>query len=109
VVDELRLHSGFSRVSELARAVDLGERQLERLFDAKVGLSPKALAKVLRFQSFLAHAHEPRPTADLALAHGYTDQSHLARDLRALTDLTPAELRALRMSDSSNPPEVDPR
>jgi AraC-like DNA-binding protein len=109
VVEQLRVRSGFSRIAELARDVDLGERQLERLFDAKVGLSPKALAKVLRFQAFLARAHEPQSTAELASAHGYADQSHLARDLRALTDLTPAELRALRMSDSSNPPEPDPR
>lgn len=109
VVDELRVRSGFSRVAELARSVDLGERQLERLFDAKVGLSPKALAKVLRFQAFLAHTLEPRPLAELALAHGYADQSHLARDLRALTCMTPTELRALRMSDSSNPPAADSR
>jgi AraC-like DNA-binding protein len=37
--------------------------------------------------------------ADLALGHGYSDQAHLARELRRFTGQTP---RALRARPSTN-------
>ncbi len=52
-----------------------------------------------------AMAEGRRPWAALAQELGWSDQSHLARDLRELADLTPGELaRAMAMSDFSNPP-----
>ena len=90
-------------------AVDLGvsERQLRRRFVDAVGYSPKTLARVLRFQRFLAlAAGEPLDggewaggaargdLARLALDAGYADQAHLTREARRLSGRTPAELVA---------------
>jgi AraC-like DNA-binding protein len=86
----------------------LGDRQLRRRFDAAVGYSPKTLAGILRLQRFLALARngtEPflaaparkgsvPDLARLALDAGYADQSHLTRECRRLTGLTPAALLA---------------
>ena len=44
---------GSVRVSELALHVGVSERQLERAFAERVGLSPKLLARVLRLQALV--------------------------------------------------------
>ncbi|HEY8040381.1 MAG TPA: helix-turn-helix domain-containing protein [Polyangiaceae bacterium] len=102
-VDLLLSSRGTVRVAQLALAVGLGDRQLERAFDERVGLGPKALARVLRLQALVASldAHGPGavPWARLAAEAGYADQAHLVRDVRALAGLTPGELRRERMSD----------
>ena len=95
---------GAVRVAALARGLGVGERQLERLFDERVGIGPKVLARVARVQELLALLDAGGATwGDLAARLGYADQSHLARDVRKVADLTPAELARTRMSDSSNP------
>jgi AraC-like DNA-binding protein len=89
----LRMAEPGARVS----ALDLGvsERQLRRRFEAAVGYGPKTLARVLRFQRFLALASSGgRDLARLALSAGYADQAHLTRECRRLAGLTPAELVA---------------
>src|SRR5512140_643622 len=105
-VHAIRAARGAVRVELLAGRAGLGARQLERLFDERVGVGPKAFATVARMQALLdAMAAGGRGFAALAAELGWADQSHLVRDLRALAGLTPGELaRALRMSDSSNPP-----
>jgi AraC-like DNA-binding protein len=106
VVSAIRAARGAVRVEVLAERTGLGERQLERLFDERVGVGPKSLAKVARMQALLgALATGARGWSGLAAELGWADQSHLVRDLRGLAGLTPTELaRAMEMSDSSNPP-----
>lgn len=77
---------GNLRVSDLARQAGVGERQLERLFVEAVGLPPKLYARVVRYQRVRAAlARGAKPGAALAQCFGYTDQSHLRRDLRSLS------------------------
>ena len=96
---------GAVRVAGLARSLGLGERQLERLFDERVGIGPKSLARIGRVQGLLRRLGPRTQWSSLAAEMGWSDQAHLVRDLRDLAGLTPSELgRAMRMSDSSNPP-----
>jgi AraC-like DNA-binding protein len=76
-------------------ALDLGlsERQLRRRFLDAVGYGPKTLARILRFQRFLALAGSGE-LAEVAYAAGYADQAHLTRECRRLAGRTPAELVA---------------
>lgn len=77
---------GNLRVSELTRQAALSERQLERLFIDAIGLPPKLYARVVRYQRVRAAlALGAKPGAALAQRFGYTDQSHLLRDLRSLS------------------------
>jgi len=84
----------------VASRVAIGERQLERLFDERVGLGPKAFARVVRLQRALRGIDAERGSvaswARLALDHGYADQAHLIRDFRALAGITPAAFAAAR-------------
>jgi AraC-like DNA-binding protein len=97
-----------ARVAWLAREVGIGERQLERAFVERVGLGPKAFARVARLQALLLRAAATGPRvswAGLALDLGYADQAHMIREVKRLSGVTPTELtRARAMSDSFNPP-----
>lgn len=76
---------GNLRIGELAHQAGVSERQLERLFVAAVGLPPKLYARAVRYQRVRAAlARGAKPGAALAQRFGYTDQSHLLRDLRSL-------------------------
>ncbi len=92
----------FARVAELGPSLGLSERQLRRRFADAVGYGPKTLARVLRFQRFLALASENGAgrwrsgdgLAGLAFEAGYADQAHLTRECRRLSGRTPSELVA---------------
>ncbi|HEX7132625.1 MAG TPA: helix-turn-helix domain-containing protein [Iamia sp.] len=75
-------------VGAIARGVGLSARQLHRRSLDAFGYGPKMLARVLRLQRALALAREGTELAAVAAAHGYTDQAHLARDVRDLAGTT---------------------
>jgi len=86
-VSAINASHGDIRVRDLALSCNLSERQLERLFFERVGLTPKRYARIQRFRSVLNHLEDPseseRPKlADVAALYGYTDQSHLVRDFK---------------------------
>jgi AraC-like DNA-binding protein len=87
-----------SGVSSLAPALGISERQLRRRCRSAIGLAPKTLHRMLRFQGFLALAQQAMaqgrpPTADgldrLAAEAGYADQPHLTRECLRLTGQPP--------------------
>lgn len=82
-------------IAQLAHAGGLSARQFERRFLAGVGLTARTFARIARFQRVCARLEaEPDTLAAAAVACGYYDQSHLARDVRAFAGSTPARLRA---------------
>lgn len=76
--------AGGRDVAATAALVGISERQLRRRCLAAVGYGPKTLQRVLRFRRALALARRGEPFAELALAAGYANQSHLANEVRAL-------------------------
>jgi len=82
-------------VADAAARTYVSERQLQRRFAEHVGYGPKTLQRILRLQRAVAQLGSrdgaPELAATAALA-GYADQSHLTRESRRLTGLTPAEL-----------------
>jgi AraC-like DNA-binding protein len=77
-----------------ATDLGLGERQLERRCRALLGLAPKQMQRITRLHGLLSAAlrQQRLPDLDVALAAGYYDQSHLARDARLLTGASLREL-----------------
>jgi len=94
---------GQFRVAELADYCHLSMRQLQRQFDQTTGVSPKALARAIRFESIRERLmFNPNANlTDLAYEFGYTDQAHFIKDFRVLTDKTPGEF-ALEMQQLRN-------
>jgi AraC-like DNA-binding protein len=81
-------------VRRLAKELGLGTRRVDAMFSDHVGLSPKQLLRIFRFQRALAmrRTMPSVPWASIALRAGYYDQAHLVRDARAIAGATPTEL-----------------
>jgi AraC-like DNA-binding protein len=76
-------------------------RRFIELFNQTVGLTPKLYSRVLRFQKALQlvatdqSIEQPIVWADVALAAGYSDQSHLNREFIEFAGITPEEYRKI--------------
>lgn len=86
---EIGTRGGAMRTSELAAQLSMSERQLERRFMSWVGMSPKAVSRVVRLQRVSAHFHSGLSWAEIAQETGFSDQAHLVREFRAMTGHTP--------------------
>jgi AraC-like DNA-binding protein len=87
--------SEFPAISVLTRDLGLSERAFERRFVAQVGLTPVRYRRLARLRTVLRlHAGGLRDWAAIAASTGFSDQSHLVRDCRAFTGLTPTEWAA---------------
>jgi AraC-like DNA-binding protein len=78
-------------VSAVARALGVSERQLERRFLARIGVTPKRFATLRRFERAVARATTAPSWTAAALDAGYYDQSHFNRDFRRFVGSTPRE------------------
>jgi AraC-like DNA-binding protein len=93
--EAVRLLSGSLGVAEVAARLGVSSRQLERRFQAQVGISPKLFARIRRFQRvFPAIENEGAGWVDAAAGCGYYDQAHLIRDFREFAGEPPAALLA---------------
>lgn len=95
-IGEVMRSRGQTRVNQIAAALGCSPRQLEREFRVAAGLSPKTLARVIRFQNLLWLAGEDalRQWASVALECGYADQPHMVREFRDLAGQSPTERHA---------------
>lgn len=78
-------------VGELAEELGLSRQHLTRKLKEVTGLGPKRLARVARLRRLqrLVAGSATRDWADLAVAAGYYDQSHLIAEFRELAGNTP--------------------
>jgi AraC-like DNA-binding protein len=81
---------------QVARDLDVSERQLRRRFARSVGYGPRMLGRAHRLQRILTRQERApnMPLAELAAAAGYADQSHMSREVRQLSGMTPRQLLA---------------
>ena len=86
---------GLGSVAATAREVGLTGRQLERRFLDGVGIGPKRLSRILRFQqALMASLEQSKPNwARIAARCGYFDQTHLIRDFREFSGYSPTTLQ----------------
>lgn len=87
-------------VRRLAAQVGVSHRTMLRRFDQWVGVRPKLIQRVLRFQRVieLEDRDGSLDWARVALRAGYYDQAHMIRDFRHFAGTTPARYRAARLS-----------
>jgi AraC-like DNA-binding protein len=87
---------GRESVADLAAETGWSDRHLRARFQSEVGLTPKAAARVIRFDrarrelQHRAAAGRPPALAELAATYGYFDQPHLAREFGVLAGCSPS-------------------
>ncbi|HET9714174.1 MAG TPA: helix-turn-helix domain-containing protein, partial [Pyrinomonadaceae bacterium] len=78
-------------VQSVSRELGFSQRRFIHMFNSHVGLTPKVFCRILRFQRarVLAEKLETPDWAELAVACGYFDQSHLIKDFKEFAGSTP--------------------
>lgn len=81
------------RIGDVVARSGLSHRRLIEVFTDNVGMTPKLFSRLRRFRRALARIEsEDVPAwAEFAVAHGYSDQSHMIREFQAFSGLTPVE------------------
>jgi AraC-like DNA-binding protein len=95
----LQASHGRLPVNGLAAALGCSPRYLTLQFREHLGLPPKTLARVLRFQHALSllERDDGARFAEIAEGCGYYDQAHLNRDFRAFAGAAPGDFLARRL------------
>lgn len=88
----LRRCGGVS-LSELAREAGISQRQIEREFGLHVGVSPKMLSRIARFQQVFRAMDSSPSWVQTALNCGYYDQAHLIADFQQFAGTTPGRFQ----------------
>jgi AraC-like DNA-binding protein len=99
----LRTTHGAVAVEALAEEIGWSRRHLGVRFREQVGLPPKLLGRILRFDRVVAllGRSEPERWAEIAYDCGYYDQSHFNRDFRQFAGATPTDFLASRLPDGA--------
>jgi len=83
--------AGRMPLRSLQEELRVTERGLQRLFAEHIGVSPKIYSRICKFQPAFRQlsAGNFSRLSDIAYDNGYADQSHLIREFREFTGLTP--------------------
>lgn len=94
---------GRISIGTIVDEVGCSQRHLIGQFREQIGLSPKTLARVLRFgRAIRIIKNGGRPgLAEIALDCGYYDQAHFSRDFHRLAGVTPTELVRSQLPDAA--------
>jgi AraC-like DNA-binding protein len=97
-VDALACHGGALSIKALSDRLGISQKHLDEQFRQLVGVSPKTLARIYRFQEALGSIDPLRPFDWASVAHAaqYYDQSHFNKDFAAFTGFNPTEYLRLR-------------
>jgi AraC-like DNA-binding protein len=88
----------------------LSERSFERRFKYDVGISPKLLSRIFRFQAAMAQIRENSfsKLTDIAFENNYADQSHFIRSFKEFAGLSPNQFQKQSNELVENFPEIRP-
>ena len=91
---QLSTSQGRIRVGELTRETGWSRKRLAARFREQIGVPPKAIGRVMRFQHALELFSPDNATSAVEIAYvcGYTDQAHMINEFQALAGATPREL-----------------
>jgi AraC-like DNA-binding protein len=90
---------GIVTISDLAKKIYVSERQLQRLFKERMGISPKDYCKIIRVNNYLDYIISKDKSVDwmeLVVKYNYHDQPHLINEVKSIAKLSPKKLQSYR-------------
>jgi AraC-like DNA-binding protein len=91
---QLDLSQGSVPVRRISEQLGWSRKRLVKTFRDEIGISPKVLARVLRFRRTLRELNSRKILnfSGVAAECGYSDQAHMIREFKDFSGLTPVEL-----------------
>lgn len=106
LIDEITRRAGNVRIEELGELTGYSVRYVNKVFKENMGISPKMYCKIARFQTILNSLKWEEDEKDLlaiAMNAGYYDQSHMMKDFRKYTNMTPVRyIKSLEEAEYKN-------
>lgn len=93
VIETIQTHKGQIKVEALGSKHFTTVRQLERSFKQHIGISPKELIDLIRYQNAMIAFQKRKPKESIlsiAIDHGYYDHAHLTNEFKRYNGVTPA-------------------
>jgi methylphosphotriester-DNA--protein-cysteine methyltransferase len=102
MVTSLLQRSDETSVNEIADHVGRSQQHISRLFNKYVGINPKKLQRIFRFQKVLQTicTQPDHLLTSTAYQYNYFDQPHFNNEIRAFSGFTPAQLMRQNVLDS---------
>ncbi len=100
--NRLNRTNGQVKIQSLAAEIGCSNKQLIAQFRQQIGLPPKLIARLLRFQEVVRRlkCDQRTPWVELAVACGYYDQAHFIRDFQEFAGATPSEYVGRQLPDN---------
>ncbi len=91
-LDTILSTNGKYKICEISKREKVSMRSIQRIFSEEIGLSPKEFSRIIRFRKMVENLYKSPEINlyDLAYNFNYTDPSHLLKDFKYFTGLTPA-------------------
>ena len=93
VIETIQIHKGQIKVEVLAAKHFTTVRQLERSFKQHIGISPKQLINLVRYQNAMTAFQKRKPKESLlsiAFDYGYYDDAHLTNEFKRYNGTIPS-------------------
>lgn len=93
-LDFILTNKGYFSVKQLVDYTGYTERHLERKFKECIGLNPKKFGSIIRLHHFLKllkHKTKDLNLTAISYDAGFSDQSHLIKEFKKQTGITPTE------------------
>ena len=99
-VHHITTTNGNLSLKALSNDIGISQKHLITQFKKSVGVSPKQLSRVTRFQKVLNEINPMQPVDWRKIAHAchYYDQSHFNRDFAAFTGMSPSKYVQFRQT-----------
>jgi AraC-like DNA-binding protein len=108
-VEAISRRHGIVSIGDLSEHIGISQKHLSQQFKRMVGVSPKVLARIMKFQKLLHSVDPSQPVNWMDLAHHchYYDQAHFNHDFAAFTGLTPSDYIRLPLKIATTAPNKD--
>lgn len=86
-------NGGRCNSADMARKLSVSDRTFSRLWNDVVGIQPRKFVQLMRFHNALEMIDSGARLSQVAADCGYSDQSHMARQIKVIAGLPPSSLR----------------